>query len=575
MFKLLKFLKDYKKESLLAPLFKMIEAVFDLLVPLVVASLIDNGIIKNDSGYVWKMGAILLLLAALGLTFAITAQYYAAKAAAGFGNKLRYSLFEHIQTLPYTQLDKQGTSTLITRMTSDINLIQSQVNMAIRLLLRSPFIVFGAMIMAFTVDVKTALVFVVAIPVLAVVVFGIMLITIPMYKRVQSRLDKVMNTTRENLSGVRVVRAFNKQQEEIARYKEENEILNKFQIFAGKISTIMNPATYIIVNMAIVALLWFGGKRVYIGELSQGEVVAMVNYMSQILIELIKLANLIINLTKAFACAGRVNAIFEIERDMKDGDITEIPTSDIAVEFDNVSIAYSGSKEESLSGVNLKVKKGEIIGVIGGTGSGKTTLVNMLPRFYDATKGEVKINGKNVKEYDINTLRNIFGIVPQKALLFKGTIRSNMEWGNENVTDEEIINALKISQSYDFVKEKENGIDAEVTQNGKNFSGGQRQRLTIARALCANPQILILDDSSSALDYATDSALRAALKKLEGMTTFIVSQRTASIMHADKIVVLDDGVVSGIGTHEELLKSCEVYQEIYDSQFKSTDREGK
>ena len=454
MFKLLRFLKDYKKESLIAPLLKMIEAIFDLLVPLVVASIIDNGISKSDNEYVLKMGGVLLILALLGLTFAITAQYYAAKAAAGFGTGIRHSLFDHIQSLSYTQLDKQGTSSLITRMTSDINLIQSQVNMAIRLLLRSPFIVFGAMIMAFTVDVKTALIFVVAIPLLSIVVFGIMLITIPLYRRVQNRLDKVLNTTRENLNGVRVIRAFNKQQEEKDRYREENELLNRFQIFAGKISTIMNPATYIIINVAIIAILWFGGKRVYTGALTQGQVVAMVNYMSQILIELIKLANLIINLTKAFACAGRVNAVFDIEKGMSDGSVTETPDSDIVVEFDNVSLSYEGSKEASIEGLNLTVKKGETVGIIGGTGSGKTTLVNMMPRFYDATSGEVKICGLNVKEYKIEALRKLFGIVPQKALLFKGTIRSNMLWGNENATEEDIIDALKISQSYDFVIQK-------------------------------------------------------------------------------------------------------------------------
>lgn len=573
MIGLLKYLKHYKKESLLAPLFKMLEATFDLLVPLVVAKIIDQGIAGNDTGYVLQMGGVLILLAFVGLAFSLTAQFFAAKAAAGFGTELRHALFSHIQSLSYTQIDNQGTSTLITRMTSDVNQVQAQVNMAIRLLLRSPFIVIGAMIMAFMVDGKTALVFAVAIPVLSVIVYGIMLITIPLYKKVQAALDKVMGSTRENLSGVRVIRAFNQEDEEVERYNEENQLLNKFQIFAGKISTIMNPATYIVINVAIIAILWVGGQRVNTGHLTQGQVVALVNYMSQILIELIKLASLIINLTKAFACANRIQDVFHIESGMEEGTSVKGSDDSVAVEFVNAGITYDGAGDASAEGINLKVQKGQTIGIIGGTGSGKTTMVNMIPRFYDATVGEVKVNGLNVKEYKTENLRKLIGVVPQKALLFKGTIRSNLMWGNENATEEELVEALKISQSYDFVMEKENGLDSEVAQNGKNFSGGQRQRLTIARALVRKPEILILDDSSSALDNATDAKLRQDIKKLKDTTVFIVSQRTSSIMNSDKIMVLDDGKVVGSGTHEELLKNCEIYQEIYQSQFKQTEKE--
>lgn len=573
MIGLLKYLKHYKKESLLAPLFKMLEATFDLLVPLVVAKIIDQGIAGNDTGYVLQMGGVLVLLAFVGLAFSLTAQFFAAKAAAGFGTELRHALFSHIQSLSYTQIDNQGTSTLITRMTSDVNQVQAQVNMAIRLLLRSPFIVIGAMIMAFMVDGKTALVFAVAIPVLSVIVYGIMLITIPLYKKVQAALDKVMGSTRENLSGVRVIRAFNQEEEEVERYNEENQLLNKFQIFAGKISTIMNPATYIVINVAIIAILWVGGQRVNTGHLTQGQVVALVNYMSQILIELIKLASLIINLTKAFACANRIQDVFKIKSGMEEGTSVKGIDDSVAVEFINAGITYDGAGDASAEGINLKVQKGQTIGIIGGTGSGKTTMVNMIPRFYDATVGEVKVNGLNVKEYKTEKLRKLIGVVPQKALLFKGTIRSNLMWGNENATEEELVEALKLSQSYDFVMEKENGLDAEVAQNGKNFSGGQRQRLTIARALVRKPEILILDDSSSALDNATDAKLRQDIKKLRDTTVFIVSQRTSSIMNSDKIIVLDDGKVVGGGTHEELLKNCEIYQEIYQSQFKQTEKE--
>lgn len=595
--KILRFLKNYKKESLLAPLFKMMEAIFDLLVPLVVARIIDDGIRRGDTTYVLQMGGVLLLLAACGLTFSLTAQFFAAKAAAGFGKELRHSLFDHIQKLSYTQLDNQGTSTLITRMTSDVNLVQTQVNMAIRLLLRSPFIVFGAMIMAFFVDGKTAMVFVVAIPVLSVIVYGIMLITIPLYKKVQSRLDKVMGSTRENLDGVRVIRAFNKQEQEVVRYNEENATLEKFQLFAGRISTLMNPATYIVINVATIGILWVGGDRVNTGSLTQGQVVALVNYMSQILIELIKLANLIINLTKAFAASGRIQDIFDIEPGMAEGNIElnlvndnnsndgtgkltgendsdnklknpENYNKDIAVEFENATLKYQGAGESSIENVNFKAKTGQTIGIIGGTGSGKTSLINMIPRFYDPTEGKVKIFGIDAKDYKRKNLEDIIGVVPQKALLFKGTIRSNLLWGNENATEEELVEALKLSQSYDFVKEKDKGIDSEVAQKGKNFSGGQKQRLTIARALVKKPKILILDDSSSALDYATDAKLRSDIKTLKDITLFVVSQRTASIMDADQIVVLDDGKVVGFGTHDELLKDCSVYQEIYHSQFK-------
>ena len=578
---LLKYLKHYKKETALAPLFKMLEAIFDLLVPLVVAAIIDNGIGKSDVAYTLKMGGVLILLAVVGLLLALTAQFFAAKAAAGFGTELRHDLFAHIQSLSYSQFDRNGTATFITRMTTDVNQVQAQVNMAIRLLLRSPFIVFGAMIMAFTVDPKTAWVFVIAIPVLSVIVYGVMLITIPMYKKVQSGLDKIMVSTRENLSGVRVIRAFNKQESERKRYAEENQFLYKMQMLAGRISTIMNPATYVIVNIAIIGILWVGGKQVYIGKLTQGQVVALVNYMSQILIELIKLAGLIINLIRAFACASRIEEVFRLEPDMQEGTydgrkqgIQQHAENPPAVEFQQVSVIYNESGEDAITDVNLKVLRGQTIGIIGGTGSGKTTLVHLIPRFYDAARGVVKINGVNVREYTFESLRRIVGIVPQKAQLFAGTIRSNLLWGNKNAREQELVEALKLSQSYDFVMDKEQGLDTVVEQNGQNFSGGQRQRLTIARALVQKPEILILDDSSSALDYATDAKLRMALKTLKDTTTFIVAQRAASIMHADQIVVFDDGNIAGIGTHQQLLETCEVYQEIYESQFK-TSGEGR
>ena len=571
---LLKYLKNYKKESVFAPLFKMLEASFELFVPLVVAKIIDNGIAKGDNIYVLKMGGALLLLAIIGLTCSLTAQYFAAKAAEGFGTEVRHALFKHIQTFSYDEIDRLGSSTLITRLTSDLNQVQSQVNMFLRLFLRSPFIVFGATIMAFTVDVKAALVFVVAIPILAVIVFGIMLATIPMYKKVQNGLDKILSETRENLSGTRVIRAFNKEQNEIDSYNESNDALNKFQIFVGKISAVMNPLTFVVVNFAMIGIIYVGGIRVDAGYLTQGMVVALINYMSQILIELIKLANLIINLTKAFACANRIEDVMKVESSMKFGNETEGKNKEIEVEFKDVSLMYAGSSENTIEGLNLKVLKGQTIGVIGGTGSGKTSLINMIPRFYDATKGEVLVNGTNVKEYTEEGLRNKIGIIPQKAVLFKGTIRSNLLWGNESATENDLMEALKQAQSYDFVMQKENGIDSVVEQNGRNFSGGQRQRLTIARALVRKPEILILDDSSSALDYTTDANLRKEIAKLKDMTVFIVSQRTASIMDADQIVVLDDGNIMGIGTHKELLENCEVYKEIYESQFKKPEKEG-
>ncbi len=579
---LLKYLRHYKKETFLAPLFKMLEAIFDLLVPLVVAAIIDRGIASRDTGYVLKMGSILLVLAVVGLALALTAQFFAAKAAAGFGTELRHDLFAHIQKFTYSQLDRQGTATLITRMTSDVNQVQSQVNMAIRLLLRSPFIVFGAVVMAFIVDMQTAWVFVIAIPALSVIVYGIMLITIPMYKKVQSGLDQIMGSTRENLSGVRVIRAFNKQKAEIERYADENLALYKMQMLAGRISTIMNPATYVIVNAAIIGILWFGGKRVYSGKLTQGQVVALVNYMSQILIELIKLAGLIINLIKAFACASRIEEVFRLEPDMREGSYDGTKSADNtgtiedipAVEFEHVSAAYSKTGGEAITDVNFKAMRGQTIGVIGGTGSGKTTLINLIPRFYDAVRGSVKIDGIDVRKYTFDCLRKKVGVVPQKAMLFEGTIRSNLLWGNSDADEQELIEALKLSQAYDFVMEKEHGLDTAVEQNGQNFSGGQRQRLTIARALVRKPEILILDDSSSALDYVTDAKLRMALKSLKNTTTFVVAQRTASIMNADRIVVFDDGNIAGMGTHQQLLEQCEVYQEIYESQFK-TSKEGR
>lgn len=572
MRKLLRFLKDYKKESILSPLFKLLEASFELFVPLVMAAIIDTGIGNKDGGFILKMCGILILLAIVGLTCSITAQYFAAKAAVGFATKVRHALFDHIQKLSYTEMDTAGTDTMITRMTSDINQAQSGVNMVLRLFLRSPFIVFGAMIMAFTIDVKAALIFVVTIPVLSVVVFGIMIITIPLFRRVQASLDKVLGVTRENLTGSRVIRAFNKEQEEIADFDESNERLTDVQLFVGKISALMNPLTYIIINVALVILIWTGAIQVNIGKISQGEVVALVNYMSQILVELVKLANLIITVTKAIACGNRVQSIFEMETSMVDGNGSKKEDTGYTVEFRNVSMRYKGAGADTLTGIDFKAKPGDTIGIIGGTGSGKSSVVNLIPRFYDVTEGQVMVDGMDVREYKITDLRDKIGIVPQKAVLFAGTVRSNLAWGKEDATEEEMQQALSVAQAAEVVDKKDGKLDEEVEQGGKNFSGGQKQRLTIARALVKQPEILIMDDSSSALDYATDAKLRQAIHNMPNRpTVFIVSQRAASIMYADKIIVLDDGTVAGTGTHEELLKACSVYQEIYYSQFKRTE----
>lgn len=591
MKRLLKYLSDYKKESVLAPLFKLLEAGFELLVPLVMASIIDKGIADADMGYIGKMGACLLALAVVGLVAAITAQFYAAKAAVGFSTKLRQALFAHIQSLNFTNIDKAGTSTMITRMTSDINQVQSGVNMVLRLFLRSPIIVFGAMIMAFTIDVKSALIFVVAIPLLAIVVFGIMVWTMPLYKKVQAGLDRVLGITRENLTGVRVIRAFHKEQEEEDRFKDYTKALADSQIFVGKISAVMNPVTYVIVNGAIIALIYVGAIQVNVGNLTQGEVVAIINYMSQILVELVKLANLIITITKALACADRVASVFDIkneetEREQQSEETGAAGASGIAerpdctesiekagtgspfLEFDHVSLTYAEAGAETLHDISFTVNRGETVGVIGGTGSGKSSLINLIPGFYPATEGAVRLDGTDIRQMSEDDLRGKVGVVPQKAVLFKGTIRSNLQWGKSDATDEEMWRAIDLAQAREVVEGKEGGLDAEIAQSGKNLSGGQRQRLTIARALVRRPQILILDDSASALDYATDAKLRAAIRSLEGeTTTFIVSQRASTIRHADKIIVLDDGEMAGIGTHEELLKSCGVYQEIYYSQY--------
>ena len=565
---LLIYLKDYKKETVFGPLFKLLEASFELLVPLVMADIIDVGIANVDKRYIVKMCLVMVALGIIGLACSITAQYFAAKAAVGFSTKLRHSLFKHIQSLSFSEMDDIGTSTMITRMTSDINQVQSGVNMVLRLFLRSPFIVFGAMIMAFTIDVKAALVFVVVIPLLSVVVFVIMAYSIPLYKKVQAALDNVLGITRENLTGVRVIRAFNKENEEIEKFGVAHDNLTGLQMFVGKVTAIMNPGTYIIINAGILALIYAGAIRVDVGYITQGQVVALVNYMSQILVELIKLANLIITVTKALACANRISSVLEIESTMNSPENPVKPgVSEYAVEFDNVSLRYNSSGEEALSNIDFKVKKGETVGIIGGTGSGKSSVVNMIPRFYDAFSGEVKVNGVNVKDYDMKDLRERVGIVLQKAVLFKGTIRENLMWGNDSAIDADIEKAIAASQSKEFVDNKEGRLDYMISQGGKNLSGGQKQRLTIARAIVKNPEILILDDSASALDYATDAALRKSIRELENNpTVFIVSQRTSSIRSADKIVVLDDGKIVGIGTHDELLNTCDIYREINDSQ---------
>ena len=574
MKRLMMYLKDYKKESILAPLFKLLEAFFELMVPLVMANIIDYGISNRNMGYIGKMGLLLLLLGVVGLASSITAQFFAAKAAVGVSTKLRQALFDHIEDLSFTDIDKAGTSTMITRMTSDVNQVQSGINMTLRLFLRSPIIVFGAMIMAFTIDVKCALIFVVAIPLLSIVVFGIILSTIPMYKKVQSRLDQVLGITRENLTGVRVIRAFHQEAKEEERFRENNEALSAMQIFVGKISACMNPVTYIIVNGAIIALIYTGAVQVNIGNLRQGEVVAIINYMNQILVELVKLANLIVTMTKALACADRVASVFEIGADaayvgaqnQKLAD--KVDKSAPFLDFKHVSLTYQGAGAPTLQDMNFTVNRGDTVGIIGGTGSGKTSLVNLIPGFYPATEGEILLEGRDIKTMSDEELRGRIGVVPQKAVLFKGTIRSNLRWGKPDATEEEMWKALELAQASEVVEGKDGKLDATVAQNGKNFSGGQRQRLTIARALVREPEILILDDSASALDYATDAKLRAALRTLEDKTTtFIVSQRASTIRHADKIIVLDDGEIAGVGTHDELLKDCTVYQEIYYSQY--------
>lgn len=575
---LLAYLKGYKKESILAPLFKMLEASFELFVPLVMAAIIDVGIANQDKPYIVKMCFVLIALGIIGLVCSITAQYFAAKAATGVGTGIRHGLFEHIQKFTFTEMDQLGTSTLITRMTSDINQIQSGVNLVLRLFLRSPFIVFGAMIMAFTVDVKAALVFVVTIPLLSLIVFGIMLVTMPMYKKVQADLDQVLLATRENLTGARVIRAFNKEEDETKRFENANQILTDAQKYVGRISGMMNPLTYIIVNGAIIALIYVGAVRVDIGDLTQGQVVALINYMSQILVELVKLANLIISVTKAAACLNRVESVLAVKPDMNEGDVRWKSNSSEAdrdlknkipvVEFSHVSLTYKGTSDTSLSDINFCAEKGQTIGIIGGTGSGKSSLVNLIPRFYDATDGTVKINGHDIKEYQTENLREHIGVVLQKAVLFKGSIADNLRWGKEDATEQEMYEALDISQAREFVDTKQGGLEFQIEQGGRNLSGGQKQRMTIARALVRKPEILILDDSASALDFATDAALRKSIKEMKNQpTVFIVSQRAASIQHADQIIVLDDGAMAGIGTHEELLKDCPIYQEIYYSQF--------
>lgn len=565
MKKLLIYLKDYIKESILGPLFKLLEALFELFVPLVIAAIIDTGIENGDTGYIIKMCLVLVLLGFVGLAFSITAQYFAAKASVGFVSKIRHVLFGHIQSLSYSELDQIGTSTLITRMTSDMNQVQNGMNLALRLLLRSPFVVFGAMIMAFTIDVPSAMIFVYVTIVLLIVVFGIMLGSIPLYKKVQQKLDAVMTVTRENLTGVRVIRAFCKEDEETDDFINKNNELTASQKFVGKISALMNPVTYVIINLAIIWLIHTGAVRVEAGILTQGAVVALYNYMSQILVELIKLANLIINITKSIACGNRIQAVLDIKPDLESGNSS---CNEGSVEFDHVNLRYKNAGADSLSDITFTAAKGETIGIIGGTGSGKSSIVNLIPRFYDAASGEVKVGGVNVKDMDVEQLREKIGVVPQKAVLFHGTIRENMQWGVTNASDDDIMEAIEAAQGLDVIKAK-GGLDCEIEQGGKNLSGGQRQRLTIARALVKKPEILILDDSASALDFATDAALRKSLRELDyHPTVFIVSQRTSSIQHADRIIVLDDGAAVGIGTHDELMKSCSVYQEIYNSQFK-------
>lgn len=570
MKELLKYLRHYIKESILAPLFKMLEASFELFVPLVMAAIIDTGIKNSDKPYIFKMAMVLVGLAIVGFISALTAQYFAAKASVGFGKELRGDLYRHINTLSYSEIDKIGTSTLITRLTADVNQMQTAVNLFLRLFLRSPFIVIGAVVMAFTVDPKTAIIFAVSIPLLAAVVFGIMFYSVPIYKKVQNRLDSVMRITRENLSGVRVIRAFNHEQKEIEDFDKCSEELKDMQLYGGKISAYLNPITYVIVNLSIVLIIYVGGIQVNTGRLTQGEVISLINYMSQVLVELIKLSNLIINLTKSVACGNRIYDVFKIKPSINDG--SGIKTNgEAAVEFDHVSATYAGSKEKSLDSLTLSIPRGSTIGIIGATGSGKTTLISLIPRFYDVSEGSLKVNGTDVRNYNVDELRKLIGVVPQKAALVSGTVRDNVKWGKPDATDEEIIEALKTAQALDFVNEKD-GLDSKILQGGKNLSGGQIQRLTIARALVRKPEILILDDSSSALDFATDAALRRAIKAdTDNMTVFIVSQRFSTIKNADMIIVLDDGSVCGIGKHDELFENCEEYRDICESQLSSKE----
>lgn len=574
MKRLLKYMTEYRKECVLGPLFKLLEATLELLVPLVMAAVIDVGIYNRDQPYIIRMCLVMIGLGAVGLVFSITAQYFAAKAAVGFSANLRHALFTHIQTLSFTEMDTVGTSTLITRMTSDINQVQNGVNLTLRLLLRSPFVVVGAMVMAFTIDVQAALIFAVAIPVLALVVFGIMLLTTPLYKKVQAGLDRVLGVTRENLTGVRVIRAFGKEDAEKARYEAYNDALRKSQLFVGRVSGLMNPLTYVIINAGVMVLLWTGAIRVDGGFLTQGAVVALINYMSQILVEMIKFANLIINISKALACAGRVADVMELKSSLsspESGKAVSGTGETGSVRFEGVSLAYRNAGDKSLSEIDFTARPGQTIGVIGGTGSGKSSLVNLIPRFYDATGGRVLVDGVDVRDYPLETLRGKIGMVMQKAVLFTGTIRENLRWGNPKATDEELYRALELAQAREFVDEKPRGLDTLISQAGKNLSGGQKQRLTIARALVRRPEILILDDSASALDFATDARLRKALQSLRDTTVFIVSQRASSIQYADQIIVLDDGEAVGMGTHGELLKTCGVYREIYESQFKKPE----
>mgnify|MGYP004531936113 FL=1 len=570
---LLIYLKDYKKESIIGPLFKLLEATFELIVPVIMARIIDIGIKNQDTLYIWKMGAVLVIFGILGLTCSLLAQYFAAKAAVGFGTALRHDLFWHIENLSHAEVDKAGSSTLVVRMTSDVNQVQSGVNLVLRLFLRSPFIVVGALVMAFTINWKAAMVFVVTVPLLAFVIYGIMVITIPLYKKVQRELDEVLLTTRENLTGVRVIRAFRTQKLERETFEHKSDVLMAIQMHVGKISASLNPLTYIIVNAGIIAVIWFGGIQVNVGDMTQGEVIALVNYMTQTLLALVALANLIITFTKALASAGRINEVFAMKPGIVDGNekesaVQQTEEPETAVSMEDVTFYYQKSKEPALEHISFTAKKGETIGIIGGTGSGKSTLVSLIPRFYDVTEGRVFVNGKDVREYKVENLRSKVGMVPQKAVLFHGTIRDNMKMGREDASDEEIFEALKTAQALEIVENKPGKLDTVLSEGGKNLSGGQRQRLTIARALVRNPEVLILDDSASALDFATDANLRKAIAEdTNNMTVFIVSQRAASIMHADKIIVLDDGQMVGYGTHQELLKQCEVYQEICYSQF--------